>query len=173
MSITWRSRVVGRARTIGNRVYPIRVSRVRIPSSPPKQRHPKRGAFCFARLEKRDSNHVRKPRRGLHEPVQTLANSFICATSRGANACESLLLRQKKTTPSGVVFVLAEQRKRRHGYAAPKRLTANHTPQPTSGRRAASGGQCLPPRRSRCEHSRPRRNRRSARAAAHTAWRAR
>ena len=34
---TWRSRVAGRARTIGNRVYPKRVSRVQIPPSPPKQ----------------------------------------------------------------------------------------------------------------------------------------
>ena len=33
---TWRSRVAGRARTIGNRVYPKRVSRVQIPPSPPK-----------------------------------------------------------------------------------------------------------------------------------------
>ena len=32
---TWRSRVAGRARTIGNRVYPKRVSRVQIPPSPP------------------------------------------------------------------------------------------------------------------------------------------
>ena len=32
----WRSRVAGRARTIGNRVYPKRVSRVQIPPSPPK-----------------------------------------------------------------------------------------------------------------------------------------
>ena len=31
----WRSRVAGRARTIGNRVYPKRVSRVQIPPSPP------------------------------------------------------------------------------------------------------------------------------------------
>ena len=37
----WRSRVAGRARTIGNRVYPKRVSRVQIPPSPPKRGTPK------------------------------------------------------------------------------------------------------------------------------------
>ena len=36
-TMKWRSRVAGRARTIGNRVYPKRVSRVQIPPSPPKQ----------------------------------------------------------------------------------------------------------------------------------------
>ena len=35
MRSLWRSRVAGRARTIGNRVYPKRVSRVQIPPSPP------------------------------------------------------------------------------------------------------------------------------------------
>ena len=35
-NMVWRSRVAGRARTIGNRVYPKRVSRVQIPPSPPK-----------------------------------------------------------------------------------------------------------------------------------------
>ena len=45
----WRCRVAGRARTIGNRVYPIRVSRVRISPSPP-QRKPcaSTGARLFA-----------------------------------------------------------------------------------------------------------------------------
>ena len=36
----WRSRVAGRARTIGNRVYPKRVSRVQIPPSPPNKNRP-------------------------------------------------------------------------------------------------------------------------------------
>ena len=35
----WRSRVAGRARTIGNRVYPKRVSRVQIPPSPPTNKN--------------------------------------------------------------------------------------------------------------------------------------
>ena len=47
---TWRSRVAGRARTIGNRVYPKRVSRVQIPPSPPKNESPSFGwAFIFYR----------------------------------------------------------------------------------------------------------------------------
>ena len=123
---TWRSRVVGRARTIGNRVYPIRVSRVRIPSSPPQKNVPPTGGTFFV-AEKRlrrnyplrsifvrgsypplsrsphavlestffpfgDSNHVRKPRWGFREPVQTLANSFILfSPPRKENASESLL----------------------------------------------------------------------------------
>ena len=36
----WRCRVAGRARTIGNRVYPKRVSRVQIPPSPPLRNIP-------------------------------------------------------------------------------------------------------------------------------------
>ena len=43
----WRSRVVGRARTIGNRVTIKSGSRVRIPPSPPKQKPPSRVVFCF------------------------------------------------------------------------------------------------------------------------------
>ena len=50
---TWRSRVAGRARTIGNRVYPKRVSRVQIPPSPPRKipllplKAGKRGTFLY------------------------------------------------------------------------------------------------------------------------------
>ena len=43
----WRSRVAGRARTIGNRVYPKRVSRVQIPPSPPKRKTTNRWSFLF------------------------------------------------------------------------------------------------------------------------------
>ena len=47
----WRCRVAGRARTIGNRVYPKRVSRVRISPSPPKIPQSERTAgFLFCRL---------------------------------------------------------------------------------------------------------------------------
>ena len=47
---TWRSRVAGRARTIGNRVYPKRVSRVQIPPSPPKKNsHPIGWEFFFGK----------------------------------------------------------------------------------------------------------------------------
>ena len=47
--VVWRSRVAGRARTIGNRVYPKRVSRVQIPPSPPEKKSlcRKTKAFLF------------------------------------------------------------------------------------------------------------------------------
>ena len=44
-SDVWRSRVAGRARTIGNRVYPKRVSRVQIPPSPPNKKDTQSGVF--------------------------------------------------------------------------------------------------------------------------------
>ncbi len=43
----WRSRVAGRARTIGNRVYPKRVSRVQIPPSPPKSTNLAKGLSIY------------------------------------------------------------------------------------------------------------------------------
>lgn len=43
----WRSRVVGRARATGNRVGFKRVSRVRIPASPPKQKTVRRDGFLL------------------------------------------------------------------------------------------------------------------------------
>ena len=50
-NMVWRSRVAGRARTIGNRVYPKRVSRVQIPPSPPEKTpgtcNEFRGFSCF------------------------------------------------------------------------------------------------------------------------------
>ena len=50
--IVWRSRVAGRARTIGNRVTATNRSRVRIPPSPPKQNRPF-GAVFVLRLDRR------------------------------------------------------------------------------------------------------------------------
>ncbi len=44
----WRSRVAGRARTIGNRVGVKSVSRVRIPPSPPKLKPPVKAVFALA-----------------------------------------------------------------------------------------------------------------------------
>ena len=49
----------------------------------------------------RDSNYVRKPRWGFHEPVQTLANSFILFSPlRKENASESLLRCKNSLQPA-------------------------------------------------------------------------
>ena len=54
----WRSRVVGRARTIGNRVTVKSRSRVRIPPSPPKTKPPFRAVFALAELVRKDSKRA-------------------------------------------------------------------------------------------------------------------
>ena len=75
---TWRSRVAGRARTIGNRVYPKRVSRVQIPPSPP---NPKLLAtlrvlgFFFALLGQFRSPH--KPKRKSQIVYSVFGNRLL------------------------------------------------------------------------------------------------
>ena len=102
---TWRSRVAGRARTIGNRVYPKRVSRVQIPPSPPKKQHPFLMGVVF--LFYRDLNNSNATRMSVARedlPSETLIFAI------GENANKSLLLRQKKATPFGVVFSFGKVR---------------------------------------------------------------
>ena len=65
-----------------------RRSGVRIPYSVPKSGTPIRVAR-FLHIRERDSNHVRTCRRHVHEPVQTLANSFIVSSrlTHGKRRC--------------------------------------------------------------------------------------
>ena len=90
-------RVVGRARTIGNRVGVKSSSRVRISPTPPKKQATLSGWFVF--LLWRDSNQNRTCQWHVHHPVLKLDDSSILFSdlTRGKqNAGESLQLRRKE-----------------------------------------------------------------------------
>ena len=67
-----------------------------------KEKHPK---GCFSFWRRRDSNVPRRPRRGLHRPVQTLVDTIVCADSRKAQTPESLHFRQKHGFCDGIAVL--------------------------------------------------------------------
>ena len=117
----------------GNRVYLIRVSRVRIPLSPPKQKSTLGVLFCVANKGERDSKGTAGRRPAKNHPV----NGFLVPRAGGATApvAPGIPLSPPKAAPFRGLFFCAR-------YFPMARLLKRKGPGPLSPAASFCGHTC-------------------------------